>query len=126
MRSTRFAVLPAGALLLVALLAQAPAPAQDAAVVNAKTIRVKLDNERVRVLEAVLQPGDKEQLHSHPASVYYVIEGGKMRNHAADGKTTEVELVTGQVVYRDPLTHWAENIGTTTVRIVLVELKDPR
>ena len=63
-----------GAVLLVALSAQAPA--QDPAVVNAKTIRVKLENERVRVLEAVLQPGDKEQLHSHPASVYYVVEGG--------------------------------------------------
>ena len=49
-----------------------------------------------------------------------------MRNHAADGTTNEVELAPGQVVYRDPLTHWAENIGSTTVRIVLVELKDAR
>jgi hypothetical protein len=57
-------------------------------------------------------------------SVYYVLEGGRMRNHAADGTSTESELVAGQVVYRDPLTHWAENIGTTTVRVVLVELKD--
>ena len=124
-RLRKFAIAAAaGALLLAALSTEAPA--QDPAVVNAKTIRVKLDNERVRVLEAVLQPGDKEQLHSHPASVYYVIEGGKMRNHTVDGATTEVDLQPGQVVYRDPLTHWAENIGTTTVRIVLVELKDTR
>jgi hypothetical protein len=33
--------------------------------------------------------------------------------------------VTGQTIYRDPLTHWAENIGTTTIRLLLVELKDP-
>jgi quercetin dioxygenase-like cupin family protein len=121
MRSTKSLAGFGAALLLLAL--STGAPAQDPALVNAKTIAVKLDNERVRVLEAVLQPGDKEQLHSHPTSVYYVIEGGKMRNHAADGSTTEVELRPGQVVYRDPVTHWAENIGTTTVRIVLVELK---
>jgi quercetin dioxygenase-like cupin family protein len=114
MRSTAFVLF---------LLLAGSAFAQDPAVVNAKTITVKLENDRVRVLEAVLQPGDKEQLHSHPANVYYVVEGGKMRSHMADGKVTEAELTPGQVVYRDPLTHWAENIGTTTVRIVLVELK---
>jgi quercetin dioxygenase-like cupin family protein len=120
--SKRFARFVLGALLLVALSTRAPA--QDPAVVNAKTIRVTLENERVRVLEAVLQPGDKEQLHSHPASVYYVVEGGKVRNHAADGTIMESELVAGQVVYRDPVTHWAENIGSTTLRIVLIELQD--
>ena len=113
------------AALLLVLCLSAGAPAQDPAVVNAKTIAVKLENERVRVLEAVLQPGDKEQLHSHPAYVFYVIEGGKMRNHAVDGKVTDSDLKAGQVFYRDPLTHWAENVGTTTVRVVLVELKTP-
>src|SRR5579862_4342463 len=99
---------------------------QDPAVVNAKTIRVKLDNARVRVLEASLAPGEKENVHSHPSYVFYVIEGGKIRNHAADGKTSEATLNAGDVVYREPLTHWAENIGTTTIRLVLVELKDAR
>jgi quercetin dioxygenase-like cupin family protein len=114
------------AAVLVAWLAlAAAAPAQDPAVVNAKTIRVKLENDRVRVLEATLQPGDKEQPHSHPAYVFYVIEGGRVRNHAADGTTSETELKPGDVVYRDPLTHWAENIGTTTIRLVLVEMKKP-
>jgi len=102
------------------------AAAQDPAVVNAKTIQVKLDNDRVRVLEAALKPGEKEQLHSHPAYVVYVVAGGKVRNHLADGKTSETEFKTGDVVYRDPLTHWAENIGTTTVRFILVELKSSK
>ena len=97
--------------------------AQDPAVVNAKTIKVRLENDRVRVLEANLPPGVKEQVHSHPAYVIYVLEGGKYRNYAADGKTTEGELKTGEVVYRDPLTHAAENIGSTTMHMILVELK---
>ena len=71
---------------------------QDPAIVNAKTIHVKLDNNRVRVLEAVLNPGDKEQLHSHPAYVIYVVAGGKTRNHTVDGKTNEQTLNTGDVI----------------------------
>jgi len=101
------------------------ARAQDPAVVNAKTIKVRFENDRVRVLEATLAPGEKEQMHSHPAYVVYVLEGGKVRNHSAEGKTSESELKTGDVVYRDPLTHWAENIGTTTMHLILVELKKP-
>ena len=111
----------AGLLLLLALAKGTPA--QDPAVVNAKTIWVKLENSRVRVLEAVLKPGDKENLHSHPAYVIYVIDGGKVRTHAVDGTTNETELKAGDTIYRDPVTHWAENIGTTTIRLVLVELK---
>jgi hypothetical protein len=85
-------------------------PAQDAAVVNASTVTVKIDNSRVRVFEAVLEPGQREQLHSHPSTVVHVIAGGKVRNHGADG---------------EPLTHWAENIGSTTLRVLVVELADP-
>jgi len=96
---------------------------QDPLVVNSKTIALKLENPRVRVLEATLKPGDKEQTHSHPAYVIYVIEGGKFRNHATDGTVTDGEFKTGDVIYRDPVTHWAENIGDTTIRLVLVELK---
>ena len=97
---------------------------QDPLVVNSKTIALKLENPRVRVLEATLKPGDKEQTHSHPAYVIYVIAGGKFRNHAADGTVTDGEFKTGDVIYRDPVTHWAENIGDTTIRLVLVELKN--
>ena len=98
-------------------------PEQDPAKVNAKFITVKLDNPRVRVFETTVKPGEKEAVHSHPASLFYVLEGGKIRNHASDGTVTEAELRAGDVVYREALTHWAENIGSTTIRLVLVELK---
>lgn len=110
---------------LLVLAGARVAPAQDPAVVNAKTVQVKLENDRVRVLEAILQPGEKEQLHSHPAYVTYVIAGGTIRNHLADGKTAEAVLKAGDVLYREPVTHWAENIGTTPIHVILVELKNP-
>ena len=97
---------------------------QDPLIVNAKTIALKLENSRVRVLEATLKPGDKEKTHSHPAYVIYVIAGGKFRNHAEDGTVTDGEFKTGDVIYREPVTHWAENIGDTTIRLELVELKN--
>ena len=96
---------------------------QDPLTVNSNSISRRLENDRVRVLEAVLKPGDKEKTHSHPAYVIYVIAGGKVRNHAVDGSVSEGEFRTGDVIYREPLTHWAENIGDTTIRLVLVELK---
>lgn len=112
----------AGGLLFVAGY---KAAAQDPVQVNAKFIHVKLDNSRVRVFESVLQPGEKEQMHSHPAYITYVIAGGKVRNHLADGKTSEAALKTGDVIYREPLTHWAENIGTIPIDLIIVELKNP-
>lgn len=97
---------------------------QDPLVVNSKTIALKLENARVRVLEATLKPGDKEKLHSHPAYVIYVIEGGKVRTHGVDGSVVEADFKTGDVIYREPVTHWAENVGKTTIRLELVELKN--
>jgi len=107
------------------LLSAASVHAQDAALVNPKTIHVTLDNEHVRVFEAILPPGWKENQHSHPTSIVYVIVGGKVRNHFPDGTSSEVTYTDGQTAYRDPVTHWAENIGTTTIRLVVVELKPP-
>jgi quercetin dioxygenase-like cupin family protein len=100
--------------------------AQDAATANSATVTVKLDNPNVRVLESTLKPGEKENIHSHPASVIYVIAGGKVRNHFADGKAVDSELTAGAVIYREPLTHWAENIGTTPIHLIITEIKDPK
>ena len=97
---------------------------QDPLVVNSSTIALKLENSRVRVLEATLKPGDKEKTHSHPAYVIYVIEGGRVRTHGAGGNVVEADFKTGDVIYREAVTHWAENIGKTTIRLELVELKN--
>ena len=98
--------------------------AQDPAVALASTVKVKFENEKVRVLEAELPAGVKEAVHSHPTYVIYVIAGGKVRNYSADGKTTsEAELKAGDVIYREPLTHASENIGTTTIHLIMVEMK---
>lgn len=111
---------------VMALLLTGPqiAIAQDVAVVNRDTIRVTVDNDKVRVMEATLKPGVKEQLHSHPSSIVYVLTGGKVRSHTPDGKVSDATYTAGQTIYREPLTHWAENVGTTTIHLLVVELKN--
>ena len=96
----------------------------DPVVVNATMEHVTLENSRVRVIEGVLQPGDREQPHSHPAFVTYVVSGSTIRNHFADGRVVETELKSGETLWREPQTHWIENIGTTTLHFILVEIKN--
>jgi quercetin dioxygenase-like cupin family protein len=99
--------------------------AQDPVTTNPKIVKVKFENDRVRVLEAISKPGEKELMHSHPANILYVVEGGKLRMTTADGKTTDVELKTGDTFWREAVTHAAENIGTTTFHAIIVEMKKP-
>jgi len=111
-----------GAAVAIALCSRT-ALAQDPAVVNSTSITVKLENDSVRVMEAVLKPGFREKPHAHPGYVMYVLSGGKVRLHYPDGQSRDSEFKAGAVFYSDPVTHWAENTGTTTIRIMLVELK---
>ena len=87
---------------------------------------MRFENDRVRVLEATLPPGVKEQVHSHPACVIYVLEGGRYRNYASEGKITEGESKSGEVIFLEPITHAAENIGDKPMHFILVELKGER
>ena len=119
-------ILPIATCALLALLTSGAALAQDAAVANPTTVHVRLDNLHVRVLESVLNPGQKEHVHSHPACVIYVISGGRIRSHTADGKSADSELITGATLYREPITHWTENIGTSPIHLIVTELKNSK
>ena len=99
--------------------------AEDPAVVNQISIKVLFQNDSVRVMEAALPPGYKEKMHTHPGYVTYVLDGGRVRLHSTDGTTRDAEFKTGNVFYSGPITHWAENTGATTIRVLLVELRGP-
>ena len=107
MRKIHSIVIRIGMAVVLAVPASGFLVAQDAAVVNARTVHARLENDQVRVLESRLRPGQKEKMHSHPSCVIYVVAGGRIRNHMADGKTTEATLKTGDVIYREPVTHWS-------------------
>ena len=96
---------------------------QDTLKVNPDSVTLKFENDRVRVLETVLKPGVKDNEHSHPNYVTYVVSGGKFRVHTK-GVPAIGQFKTGEVLFREAQTHWAENIGKTTIRLIMFELKD--
>ena len=98
-------------------------PSEDPPTVNKVSIRVLLENDSVRVMEAALPPGFKERQHTHPPYVTYIQTGGSVRMHFPDGSTRDLQFNTGEARFSDKVTHWAENTGTSTIRLMLVELR---
>ncbi|NUO82095.1 hypothetical protein HUU05_18645 [candidate division KSB1 bacterium] len=122
--STRFlmkTLLVAFALVLTA----STVSAQDVAKVAPDNCKLLLENDRVRVVEIWIKPGEKLRLHSHPPSVTYVLTAGKLKTTLPDGKTVETEAQMGQTLWNDGGSHEQVNVGTTEVRALVVEMKMP-
>ena len=109
--------------LTLLLMGSVVSYAQDTLKVNPESIELKFENDRDRVLESTFRPGVREKEHSHPNYVTYVIAGGIVRNHAI-GAVSPGQFKTGEILFRDARTHWSENIGKTTIRVLMFELKE--
>lgn len=105
-------------------LAQAQA-FKDPVKVTPKNYQVLLDNDKVRVLEYTMKPGENEGVHSHCPGVLHVMgtQSGMMRSTGSDGKGHEVAVVPGQTFWREKTTHSAENIGSSDMKAIVVEIK---
>ncbi len=96
----------------------------DALKSSPDNFKILLENEYVRVLEYALQPGQKDKPHTHPAKSSYVVSGGKLKVYLENGETVIADEATGTASWRDYVgKHYVENIGNTTVTIVLTEIK---
>jgi beta-alanine degradation protein BauB len=111
----------AAVLATTALLAPQIASAQDPMQYGVKHLKVVAEDDKVRVLRYFPQKGDKTPMHSHPESVVYVVKGGRVRYTFPDGTTREVEIKTGDVQIRPPVTHADEALDS--VESILVEIK---
>jgi quercetin dioxygenase-like cupin family protein len=80
------------------------------------------ESDKVRVLEVTFKPNDVAKMHHHPYHVVYALSGGRMRL-TSGGKTQEIEVKTGQVIFLDAQDHEAKNIGKTTLDLLVMELK---
>lgn len=104
--------------------AESPQPNLDAVKASPDKFKVLLENDKVRVVEYTLKPGEKDNWHTHPPKSSYVVSGGKLKIVRDGGETLEVEEKTGSAGWAGYLgKHYAENIGTTPVTIVLTEIK---
>jgi quercetin dioxygenase-like cupin family protein len=86
--------------------------------------KILLENEYVRVIEYSLQPGEKDSTHTHPPKTSYVLSGGTLRVYPENEKPFDAAEVTGTAAWAGRRgKHYVENIGKTTVTIVLTEIK---
>ena len=97
--------------------------AADPVQVASNVYTTLFENERVRLLEVRLAPGDNSAMHGHPDYVVYNQSEGKVRFSSPSGETEEVELPAGAAMWRDAEEHATENIGTAEVHAFLFELK---
>ena len=89
--------------------------------------KILLENEYVRVIEYSLKPGEKDSTHTHPPKTSYVISGGTLRVYPENEKPFDAEEIKGKAEWSDKRgKHFVENIGKTTVTILLTEIKSAR
>lgn len=120
--------LQAGLVLTVAAaVVSSIALADDAVTVAPSVYKVLVENDRVRVLDVNVKPGETVPFHSHPDYVAYIAEGGSARFFSAPGDTgVAVEMKPGVAMWHDAEVHSAKNVGKNTIRVVITELKEPK
>jgi len=105
--------------------------ALDALIAAPRHHTLLFENDRVRVLEACIGPGDTVPVHTHRwPSVHYVVSWADFIRRDADGAVLVDTRSSGSVMnaptvlWSKPLPpHSLENVGRTPMRVVSVELK---
>jgi len=93
--------------------------------------KLLFENDRVRVWDLCLPPGQGSGLHRHENDYLYVVIGdGVLQRVDPDGSRAEPKAMRdGQVVFRevgDDCVHEAVNAGEAMWRNIVVELKDEK
>lgn len=118
-------------ILLLALLVCVPVAAfaqsgheLDPVKISPDFYKLKFENEHVRVIEYEIEPGEVEKWHTHPTKLGYVISGGKLKITTEAGESFVVDEVAGDVRWMNAVgKHRGENVGDTTIKLVVVEVK---
>lgn len=87
--------------------------------------RVLQENNDLRVVLATWKPGERDEMHSHPANVTYALTACHVRLYGADGKPIgESRRPQGSALIQSVITaHSLENMGTNDCQILIVERK---
>jgi beta-alanine degradation protein BauB len=83
-----------------------------------------LENEKVRVMELTLEPGQKAAMHDHPNDhVVYVLSDARFRLSFPDGSDAMFDLSAGETLWLQAGPHETENVGTSEGHNLVVEIK---
>jgi quercetin dioxygenase-like cupin family protein len=97
--------------------------AEDPTQVASHVYKTVFENDRVRILEAHMAPGDVTVMHSHPDHIAVAMKPAKFKFRLASGEEAEGELEAGQAMFVEAADHTTENTGSTELHAVLIELK---
>jgi len=95
---------------------------KDPMVTASNVYKLLNENGNARVFKATFKPGDTAKMHHHPDHMVYVLKGGHLQLTSA-GKTDELDLSEGAVVFLDEQIHEATNTGNSTAELIVVEFK---
>jgi hypothetical protein len=89
--------------------------------------KLLFENERVRIWDLDLAPGERAAFHCHSRPYFFVcVDAGQSMTRFADGTTVTVEYTEGDTWYDEladgPHVHDLENVGSTRLRFSTVEL----
>ena len=96
----------------------------DPAESNPEHYHVLFENERVRVLDYLDQPGERTTPHHHPDSVMYTLTAFR-RRLSSGGAQRDVDIPAGMTGWVPSQEHAGENIGDSPTHVIFVELKEP-
>ena len=97
--------------------------AEYAAKVAPHAYKVLFENEQVRLLEVVMEPGSSTEMHSHPDNLVYILSDGKYAFTDPAGEQAEFDVSPGAVFWMEATDHATDNIGDTTIRALMFEPK---
>jgi len=106
-------------------LSAATVDKSDALLAAPSVYKLAFENERIRVLSFATEPGQKWSLHSHPDSVAISLSEYSVRNIIPGQAPTERHSKLGDLRWIPATAHMGENMGSTEMRGLIVELKDP-
>jgi beta-alanine degradation protein BauB len=95
----------------------------DPVATNPDHYSVIFENDHVRVLEYLDQPGDRTTPHEHPDSVMVTLSSFRRRLYSGDAER-DVEIPAESTSWLPAQQHAGHNIGETPTHVIFVELKD--
>jgi beta-alanine degradation protein BauB len=94
----------------------------DPLVAASNVYKLLNENEKARVFKVTFKPGEIAKMHHHPDHLAYVLKGGKLQL-TSQGKTDEIDVKEGSVIFLKEQDHEAKNVGNSTIDLIVVELK---
>lgn len=104
----------------------------DAVIAAPEHHKVLLEDERIRVLETLLKPGEITRIHTHAwGGFLYIVSWSDFIRYDGEGRIMlqsqdlDVQPIPGTAIWAPPLPpHALRNVGDRDIHVILTELKD--